>query len=75
MVTVESIKPLSNSPPSTQTKSSDVAHWLTSIVYPLGRYGVLPFYFKKITVTGQENLPKDSPLILAPTHRSRWDAF
>lgn len=75
MVTVESIKPLSNSSPSTQTKPSGVAHWLTSIVYPLGRYGVLPFYFKKITVTGQENLPKDSPLILAPTHRSRWDAF
>ncbi|QJB25217.1 lysophospholipid acyltransferase family protein [Limnospira fusiformis] len=75
MVTVQSIKPWSNSSPSSETKSSGVARWLTSIVYPLGRLVVLPFYFKKITVTGRENLPKDGPVILAPTHRARWDAF
>jgi 1-acyl-sn-glycerol-3-phosphate acyltransferase len=49
--------------------------WLTPLVYPLARRVVLPFYFGKIEVTGQENLPKTGPVILAPTHRSRWDAL
>lgn len=55
--------------------NSRVCNWLTAILYPLGRRIVLPFYFKKLTVTGQENLPKSGAVILAPTHRSRWDAL
>jgi 1-acyl-sn-glycerol-3-phosphate acyltransferase len=54
---------------------SQFSPWLMSLVYPLGRYGLLPSYFKSIEVTGQEHLPKSGPLILAPTHRSRWDAL
>lgn len=49
--------------------------WLLSLAYPLGRFGVFPAYFGHIEVTGQENLPSTGPVILAPTHRSRWDAF
>lgn len=49
--------------------------WLTPLVYPLARRLLLPFYFGKIEVTGQENLPIKGPVILAPTHRARWDAF
>ncbi|WP_347277356.1 lysophospholipid acyltransferase family protein [Leptolyngbya sp. FACHB-671] len=49
--------------------------WLTPLVYPLARRIVLPFYFGKIEVTGQENLPITGPVILAPTHRARWDAI
>lgn len=45
------------------------------LLYPLGRFIVLPFYFGRIEISGQENLPKDGPVILAPTHRSRWDAI
>lgn len=56
-------------------KTSHVSPWLTQIVYPLGSYLVLPFFFGKIEVTGQENLPTTGPVILAPTHRSRWDAL
>jgi len=41
----------------------------------LGYYGVLPFYFNHVEVTGQEYLPTNGPVILAPTHRSRWDAI
>lgn len=55
--------------------NSDVSPWLASLVYPLGRYCVLPFYFKSLEVIGQEHLPKQGPVILAPTHRSRWDAL
>lgn len=64
---------------SSKTKAapapSQFSPWLMSLVYPLGRYGLLPAYFKSIVVTGQEHLPKSGPVILAPTHRSRWDAF
>ncbi len=55
--------------------TSSVAPWFSYIAYPLGRQIILPFYFGKITVTGRENLPQNTPIILAPTHRSRWDAF
>ena len=55
--------------------TSRVSPLLKSVVYPLGRYIVLPFYFGQIQVSGQEHLPATNPVILAPTHRSRWDAL
>src|SRR4028118_1327101 len=55
--------------------TSHVCHWLTPILYFLGRRFVLPFYFRQLKVTGQENIPTSGPVILAPTHRSRWDAL
>jgi 1-acyl-sn-glycerol-3-phosphate acyltransferase len=66
----------SNSTPMATTPiTSQVCHWLTSILYPLGRRLVLPFYFRNLKVTGQENIPRTGPVILAPTHRARWDAL
>lgn len=47
--------------------------WLTPIAYWLGKRLVMPAYFRQITVTGQEHLPLKGPVILAPTHRGRWD--
>ena len=55
--------------------SSCLSPWLAFLVYPLGRYGLIPFYFQRIEVSGREHLPTKGPVILAPTHRSRWDAF
>ncbi len=55
--------------------TSRIAPWLIKIVYPLAYYIVMPFYFGKIKITGQENIPKSGPVIVAPTHRSRWDAL
>lgn len=74
---------LDSSEHTTETKTSTkVAHvtstvspWLPSILYPLARYFVIPFYFGQIQVTGQEHIPTTGPVILAPTHRSRWDAI
>jgi 1-acyl-sn-glycerol-3-phosphate acyltransferase len=43
------------------------------LAYPLFRYLVLPFYFSRIEISGQEHLPEEGAVILAPTHRSRWD--
>lgn len=55
--------------------TSRVCHWLAPILYFVGRRVVLPFYFRQLKVTGQENIPTTGPVILAPTHRSRWDAL
>jgi 1-acyl-sn-glycerol-3-phosphate acyltransferase len=61
--------------PSTSSDISRVLPWLAQLVYPLGSRLVLPFFFHKLEVIGQENLPLSGPVILAPTHRSRWDAL
>jgi 1-acyl-sn-glycerol-3-phosphate acyltransferase len=55
--------------------NSHISPWLAKILYPLGCYLVLPLFFGKIQITGQENIPHNDPVIIAPTHRSRWDAF
>ena len=47
--------------------------WFAQLLYGLGEKVVLPAYFSKIEVTGQENIPSNGPVILAPTHQSRWD--
>ncbi len=54
---------------------SQVSPWLVPLVYAVGQYLVLPLYFRRVEVLGQEWLPKSGPIILAPTHRSRWDAL
>lgn len=48
---------------------------LTPLAYFLGQRFVLPLYFGKISVSGQEYLPAGGPVILAPTHRARWDSL
>ncbi len=55
--------------------SSRISPWLARLLYPLGSKVVIPAFFNKITITGQENIPKKNPVIVAPTHRSRWDAL
>ncbi len=54
---------------------SRVSPWLASLAYPLNQRVFLPAMFRSIRVVGQENLPRTGPVILAPTHRSRWDAL
>jgi 1-acyl-sn-glycerol-3-phosphate acyltransferase len=49
--------------------------WLMPLAYFLGRWLVLPAYFGKITITGQHHLSSTNPVILAPTHRARWDSI
>lgn len=56
------------------TNISRVSPWLTPLAYLLGRH-LLHLFFGHISVTGQQHIPKEGPVILAPTHRSRWDAL
>lgn len=55
--------------------NSRVSPWVARTLYPLGCYLVLPLFFGKIEITGQKNIPPHHPVIVAPTHRSRWDAL
>ncbi|NJN30573.1 MAG: 1-acyl-sn-glycerol-3-phosphate acyltransferase [Synechococcales cyanobacterium RM1_1_8] len=52
-----------------------ISPWLSALVYRFGKSLLLPYYFGSVTVLGQENMPESGPVILAPMHRSRWDAF
>nr|WP_238393113.1 1-acyl-sn-glycerol-3-phosphate acyltransferase [Myxacorys almedinensis] len=74
-------KTISQSASSSQSRSevksvrSTCSPWLAALAYPIARYVLLPLYFQQIEVSGRENFPQTGPVILAPTHRSRWDAF
>lgn len=48
---------------------------LTPLAYFLGRRLVVPLYFGPITITGQHHVSQSGPVILAPTHRARWDSI
>ncbi|RZM79841.1 1-acyl-sn-glycerol-3-phosphate acyltransferase [Leptolyngbya iicbica LK] len=54
---------------------SQCSPWLTPIAYFLGEKIVLPGYFGQVAIVGQEHLPHQGPVILAPTHRARWDSI
>lgn len=70
---LQSLKPKSSA--KAPSVSSRFSPWLLPLVYPLGRYVVMPNYFGQIDVIGRENLPREGAVIFAPTHRSRWDAL
>ena len=53
--------------------TSHVSPWLAPLMYFFGGRFVIPLFFRRIEVTGQENIPTSGPVILAPTHRARWD--
>jgi 1-acyl-sn-glycerol-3-phosphate acyltransferase len=64
--------PKAGGPPPVQSHCSPV---LTPLAYFLGRRIVVPAYFGPVTITGQDHLPPTGPVILAPTHRARWDSI
>jgi 1-acyl-sn-glycerol-3-phosphate acyltransferase len=66
-------KPKSND--SSLAITSDISPWLTKIIHPLGQYIVLPGFFREIEIIGKEYIPHTGAVILAPTHRTRWDAL
>ncbi|MBK1987608.1 1-acyl-sn-glycerol-3-phosphate acyltransferase [Sphaerospermopsis aphanizomenoides BCCUSP55] len=61
--------------PKVASSTSRVSPWLTPLTYFLGHNIVIPLFFGHINITGQKNIPASGPIILAPTHRSRWDSL
>ncbi|MBD2580466.1 lysophospholipid acyltransferase family protein [Oscillatoria sp. FACHB-1406] len=60
---------------SNEAISSRISPVFARVAYALGSRLVLPFFFGRIEIIGQENVPCQGPVIFAPTHRSRWDAL
>ena len=54
---------------------SRLSPWLAPLIYGLGKRVILPAYFSRIEVIGQENIPTSGPVVLAPTHQARWDSI
>jgi 1-acyl-sn-glycerol-3-phosphate acyltransferase len=52
-----------------------ISPWLAPLAMVLTQDLVLPAWFERITVLGSEHLPRGGAVLLAPTHRSRWDAL
>ena len=44
-------------------------------MYAIGEKLILPAYFSRIKIIGQENIPRSGPVVLAPTHQARWDSL
>ncbi|BAY36583.1 phospholipid/glycerol acyltransferase [Nostoc sp. NIES-2111] len=61
--------------PQVAATTSRVSPWLAPVLYFVGNYFLLPSFFGRISITGKEQLPKIGPVILAPTHRARWDSL
>jgi 1-acyl-sn-glycerol-3-phosphate acyltransferase len=53
--------------------SPRVSRWLAAVLFPLGYMFMKRFF--RIEVTGVHFIPSTGPFVLAPLHRSRWDAF
>jgi len=68
-------KPSEGAPAPEPEVSSQVLPWLARLAYLLMGRIVVPLHFRRISITGQEHLPKSGAVILAPMHRSRWDAI
>lgn len=60
---------------SVTAQPSHLCSWLTPMAYTLGGKGLLPAFFGEIAVIGQQHIPTSGPVLLAPTHRSRWDSL
>ncbi|MBC6419617.1 MAG: 1-acyl-sn-glycerol-3-phosphate acyltransferase [Prochloron sp. SP5CPC1] len=72
--------PLANNSKTSQPTSNfseiyRISPWLIAPLYPMAKYALLPLYFGSIQITGREKIPTTGPVIIAPTHRSRWDAI
>jgi len=61
--------------PREQQLCNGISPWLSPLAMVLTQDLVLPGFFAGITVLDRHNLPGSGPVLLAPTHRARWDAL
>lgn len=66
------ITPVDTAQRAVQTR---ISPWLAPVAMVLTQDLALPIWFRSLTVLGQERLPRRGPLLLAPTHKARWDAL
>jgi 1-acyl-sn-glycerol-3-phosphate acyltransferase len=52
-----------------------VSPWLAPLAMGLTQDLAVPVFFSRVMVRGREHLPRSGAVLLAPTHRARWDAL
>ncbi len=52
-----------------------ISPWLAPVAMVATQDLALPLWFRSLEVQGQEFLPASGPVLLAPTHKARWDAL
>ena len=58
-----------------QSLCNGISPWLAPMAMLLTQDIALPLWFRSIAVVGTAHLPSKGPVLLAPTHKSRWDAL
>ena len=58
-----------------QRLCNGMSPWLSPVADVVTQDLVLPLFFAGVTVLDGQHLPHRGPALLAPTHRSRWDAL
>ena len=58
-----------------QAVASDVVPWLAPLAILATEDLALPLFFRSVAISGSAHLPHRGPVLLAPTHRARWDAL
>ena len=62
--------------PRERSLCNGINPWLAPLAMVLTQDVALSGFFRgRVRVLGREHLPMQGPLLLAPTHRSRWDAL
>lgn len=70
---IETIGAQTPSPAADASPRSRIAPWLWWFLRPI--HWVLMRTYFRVTVVGREHIPRSGPVILSPTHRSRWDTL
>lgn len=71
--TAPEAKPTATAADSAGADPSRIAPWLWWGLRPI-HWALMTFYFR-VNVTGRRHIPRKGPVILCPTHRSRWDTL
>ena len=58
-----------------KTLCNGVSPWLSPLAMVVTQDLALRSYLAGVTVLGRDHLPHTGPVLLAPTHRARWDAL
>jgi 1-acyl-sn-glycerol-3-phosphate acyltransferase len=71
--------PVSDLSPAISSRESllcnGISPWLSPVAMVVTIDLVLKGYFGELKVLDRENLPREGAVLLAPTHRARWDAL
>ncbi|MEB3169993.1 MAG: lysophospholipid acyltransferase family protein [Synechococcaceae cyanobacterium] len=58
-----------------QSLCNGISPWLSPLAMVATQDLALPAWFSRIQVVEPQHLPHSGPVLLAPTHRARWDAL